>query len=143
MRKAMGLALMVLPLAACSSTAGDPTMALKAVSSLSGSTYRSVSVDGHELVHGTAIVLSFEDDRMAAQAGCNQLSGTAEVKDGTLRWVGQPIMTMMGCADDKAAQDKWLAGLLSGGMSASTAPKELILTNGDVKIHLQDDANIR
>ena len=53
--------------------------------SLDGTTYTSISVEGRELVSGTAIELSFEDDTMSVWAGCNSMFGAFEVTGTTSR----------------------------------------------------------
>lgn len=103
---------------------------------LEGSTFTSTQVQGHDLVAGTSITLTFEDGRMVATAGCNTMSGSYDVSGGTLAWTGPAASTMMGCPDDLAAQDQWISGLLTDGMSAELDESVLVLGSGDVTIRL-------
>lgn len=137
--------LMALPvLAGCSSgSSGIDVHPLDSLTAVDGSTYRSTEVTGHDLVDQTAIVLSFDGDRMSASAGCNQLSGPATATDGTLKWSDHPMSTKMACDEDKTRQDAWLSELLTGGVTAQVAPRRLILTDGDVTVDLTNDATTR
>ena len=40
---------------------------------LSGQTYEATSVEGYELVPGTALRVGFDGDNLAVRAGCNTL----------------------------------------------------------------------
>lgn len=95
---------------------------------LAGKTFESTSVSGHELVDGTTITLTFEEDRLGAYAGCNTMTGGASWEGGTLQ-VEALAQTMMACEDDLAAQDQWLLELLEDGPAVSLDGDEL--TVGD------------
>ena len=79
---------------------------------LDGSTFQSTSVEGHDLVAGSDVRLTFEDGSLSANAGCNTMSSSYDVTDGRLAWTGPPMATMMGCPDDLMNQDTWLSDLL-------------------------------
>ncbi|MGB0101006.1 MAG: META domain-containing protein [Nocardioides sp.] len=128
----------VLALGACGSGGGSDADAPTA-DDLDGTTYTSTGVSGHDLVEGTAVTLSFEGDRMAAAAGCNNQAAAYEVEGATLRWSGEAASTRMACPEDLTAQDQWLAGLLTDGMTVALDGSTLTLASGDVEMVLEAD----
>lgn len=104
---------------------------------LEAATFVSTSVDGHELVPGTEVRLSFDEDTLAVTGGCNTSFGIYTVADGVLSWEGGPAATMMACADDVAAQDQWMSDLLEAGVTATTDGADLHLASGDVRLVLE------
>jgi heat shock protein HslJ len=95
--------------------------------------YVSSAVDGHELVDGTAITLTFEADFLAVVAGCNTLNGGFSVVDGALE-VGTLASTLMACDEALSAQDTWLAGFLEAGPAVALDGDVLTLTGADATI---------
>jgi heat shock protein HslJ len=134
-------------LAACGSDAdtrsgGDPTTTVGGGGSdLAGTTFESTSVSGHELVEGTRIRLTFDDQSMGANAGCNTMSGPYSFAGGTLQWTDAPAATMMGCEADLQAQDEWLVALLTEGVEAEPDGDLLTLTSDTVTIELQAEVD--
>jgi heat shock protein HslJ len=85
------VALSALALAAC----GDddtldadetlpPVGAAPQPADLAGATFGSSAVTGYELVADSTISLSFGDDTVSADAGCNTMNGGYTITDGTL-----------------------------------------------------------
>lgn len=105
---------------------------------LDGSTYVSSDVVGHDLVAGTEVRLAFEDATMAVAAGCNTQTGPYAVTDGDLAWTQPPAATLIGCAEDRQAQDDWLGELLLDGVAATLVAGELTLEAGDVVLTLSE-----
>ena len=123
------------------STSPTPTSTpVGAVADLDGTTYESTSVEGHELVPGEAVRVSFEGDTMSVSAGCNTMFGAFELTDGTLAWSGEPASSLVGCEPELADQDAWLAELFTTGVEATTDGSTLTLTSGDVVMELADVA---
>lgn len=79
---------------------------------LDGRTFVSTGAAGYEIVPDTTISLSFADERLSANGGCNTQNGGVEVVDSQLRLTSELASTMMGCEQPLMAQDQWLAGLL-------------------------------
>ncbi len=104
--------------------------------SLDGTTYTSTSVEGRELVSGSTIELSFEDDTMSVWAGCNSMFGAFEVTGTDLAWSTEPAATMMMCEPELIEQDQWLADLLTSGVTATADGGNLTLEGDDVTIEL-------
>lgn len=137
------LALAGLVLAACGSEettdnseavdAGDvPTAAM-----LDNRKFVSTEVDGYELVDGTEITLGFEVNGIAAQAGCNTLTGSFQLDENALS-VGTMGMTMMACDEALMDQDTWLSEFLSSLPYIALDDNTLRLSNDDVTITLLD-----
>ncbi len=98
-------------------------------------TYVSTSVQGHDLVAGSKVTLTFKDGQLTANAGCNTMGGQAAVVgDGTLQ-VNSMASTEMGCAADLMAQDAWLAAFLPGA-KADVSPQAMTLSKGVVTLSL-------
>ena len=102
---------------------------------LEGRSFVSTAVEGQTLVADTTITLTFEDDRVGVTAGCNTMSGPYRVEAGTLR-ADQMISTLMGCPDNLAAQDEWVAALLTDGAAVGLEGDTLTLTGPDVTVTL-------
>ena len=140
-RAATGL-LLLLPvlLAGCGDEGRAPTYGVDPASlaDLDG-TFVSTDVEGRELVAGTEIQLTFDADAMSAMAGCNTMTGAFELDQEELAWSGTPGMTMMACEPDLAAQDEWLATLLTDGATIVSGDADLTLESGDVRIELDHE----
>jgi heat shock protein HslJ len=118
----------------------EPAPAPLSAEALEGRTFISQMVTGHDLAEGgETIRLTFEEGRMGASAGCNQMGSTYEIEGTRLSWTGEPMSTMMGCSEELMAQDDWLAKLLVGGVDATLDGPELVLVADDVTIVLLDE----
>jgi heat shock protein HslJ len=104
--------------------------------SLDGRTFLSTDVDGHDLVPGTTVRLTFEAGRIGISAGCNQMGGAYAIADGRLT-IGQMMTTEMACEEPLMAQDTWVASFL-GGAAVTLSGDTLTLRNGDVTMTLTD-----
>lgn len=98
--------LLVLPLlllaAACSSGSS---------SDLDGKTFQSIETTGFDLAEDTRITMSFSDNQITVNAGCNTLFGEITWKGSQLHTDGLAT-TEMGCAAELHDQDTLLADLL-------------------------------
>lgn len=145
------LAAATLVLAACSSGAGSspaasppPSAAASpagsgaaaTVDGLKGRTFLSTGATGHDLAPGSTIRLSFEETRIAANAGCNQMNGEFEIAEGALK-VGPMAMTEMACDQPLMDQDTWLAAFLDGA-TATLDGDTLTLTREGTTVTFQD-----
>lgn len=137
-----GVLLLGAGLAACgeddSDRATDPPAdgASLTTADLADQTFHSTSIEGHALVAKSRLTLRFDADTMAVSAGCNTMSAPYEVTDGRLAWSTEAAATMIGCPDDLAKQDTWLAGLFREGIGADLDDTDLVLTDEGVTIHL-------
>jgi heat shock protein HslJ len=114
---------------------GEPDATLADVD---GRTFLSASVDGHDLVADTVIALTFTADSISANAGCNTMSGSYTLDDGTLTVAPNMAQTAMACDADLMAQDTWLAGFLIAGADATFTNDVLTLDHDGTKIVLGD-----
>lgn len=106
---------------------------------LDGRRFLSQSIDGHVLVPGTQIRLSFDGDQIGAQAGCNSLGAAYQVRDGRLLIVGDGLTTTdMGCDPPRHAQDEWLSDLLQSTPRIDLDGDTLTLAAADATLHLLD-----
>jgi heat shock protein HslJ len=105
---------------------------------LEGRTYTSTSVSGHELASQDPIRLAFEEGRMSASAGCNTMFGPFALEGDELAWTAEPATTLMACGDALDQQDRWLAELLTAGVTAASDGRRLTLTSGELTIELAD-----
>jgi heat shock protein HslJ len=122
------------------STAG-PDAAAPTADELEGRTFLSTMVEGHDLVDGSVLRLSFDGERLAAHAGCNTMTGSYGVDAGTLAWSDTPAATMMACEDDLMAQDTWVAEVLTAGLAAQLGDGVLILSGDGVLIELEEETD--
>lgn len=127
-------------------SAPDPAGAV-AAADLDGRAFVTTAPDDvaggdHALVEGTAVRLAFDGDQMAADAGCNHLSGGYAIEGGVLR-AGTLAGTEIGCPPDLAAQDAWLAEFLAAGPSAGLDGAVLTLAADGTTVTLTDEGEAR
>ena len=120
--------------AACSS--GGAARPATTSSSLDGRTFLSTKMEGHDLVKGTTVRMTFKDGRIGISAGCNQMSGAYAIDGGRLT-IGQMAMTEMGCDPALMAQDTWVGGFVDGA-TVTLAGDTLTLAQGGVTMTLVD-----
>ena len=123
-----------LALTACSSAGG----ASGTPATIDGHTYLSTGIAGADLVPGTQVRLAFMDGSLSASAGCNIMGGTYSI-DGDRLATTQLSMTEMGCDEQRARQDEWLAGFLSSTVTLALDGATLTLTDGTVTLTLLDE----
>jgi heat shock protein HslJ len=129
-RLAAVLGALAILVAACGATPAPPT--------LDGRTFVSTGVDGHVLVPGTQIVLTFRNGTdLGASAGCNTIGGTYTLANGVLR-VQAGGMTEMGCDPDRHAQDDWLIDFLTSEPRITLLGNDLTLAKDGTTIRLLD-----
>jgi len=122
--------------ATSSPAASSPAASSPASAGLDGRTFLSTKVQGHDLVTGSTVRLTFKDRRVGLNAGCNQMTGTYDLVDGHLK-TGQMMTTEMGCEPPLMAQDTWVGAFIDGA-TAALAGDTLTLGHGDVTMTLTD-----
>lgn len=122
------------------STGGDDTSGAPTAEDLTGRSFESSEVSGYELVDGTSIVLSFDDGNIAANAGCNGMSGGFSIEDGNLV-TGELAQTMMACDQPLMDQDTWVAEFLAASPAVALDGETLTLTGSDATITLAEIAD--
>lgn len=132
------LALVGLTLSACGSDDSDdgggdaPTSA-----DLSERRFVSTDVTGHDLVEGSEITMSFLDDTVSVNAGCNTMNAGFEISDGTFT-ADQFASTMMACPDPLMEQDVWVGEFLTASPGIALAGSTLTFTGDDASITLSE-----
>lgn len=106
---------------------------------LAGHTYTSTSITGHELVAGSTVRLTFTEDAISANAGCNTMTGPATWTDGVLKVDGDKLATTaMACEGPLMDQDTWLTGFLTSDPKLSAGGGRLLLEGGGTKLVLEE-----
>lgn len=134
---ALVVSMLLLVLSGCGTadvTAGDG-------SDVDDRTFLSTEVtrdgESHALVDGSRVRISFADDQVSVQAGCNTLFGGYAVQGGVLSVNGMGG-TQMGCPPELVAQDAWLVRLLEAGPSVEVQDDTLTLTGNATVITFVD-----
>ncbi|NPC44465.1 META domain-containing protein [Nocardioides sp. zg-1230] len=104
---------------------------------LEAASFVSTSVEGRDLLPGTEVWLSFDEETLAVSGGCNTSFGAFTLDDGTLGWESDPASTMIACSEEEAEQDAWVADLLTTGVAVTTDGADLHLASGDVSLVLE------
>lgn len=104
---------------------------------LTGKTFNSTEVDGHDLVPDTTITISFGPDFLSASAGCNSINGKYTFDDGLMK-LGDGPRTLIGCPDERQKQDDWLTEVLTFGVRPYSSGEKLVLLGEDVAIHMEE-----
>jgi len=103
---------LALVLAACGDDDESTPAATLPPVELDGLAFVSESVEGQDLVDGSSISISFADGNLAANAGCNSLSGGYTI-DGDILVVDQLAQTAMACEEALMDQETWFSELLT------------------------------
>ena len=88
-----------------------------------------------QLVQGSTITVTFTEDSLSANAGCNTLRGGASI-DGDELVVSQLASTMKACEEPLMAQDQWLSTFLTSRPTIEQREDDLWLSRDDTVIHL-------
>ena len=78
----------------------------------------STEVAGHELVAGSTISLTFEEGRIAAQGGCNLLSGAWRLSPQNRLEIGRVASTQKACEPPLMAADTAMSAALAAPLQA-------------------------
>lgn len=116
-------ALIALLLAACTSGAPEGEWVV-------------TSAEGQRLVEGAEVTLSLKGSEMRVDTGCNTLTGTTSYTDQTLS-IKDAQRTLIGCDDDRVAQEEWLGEFFGGGANVALDGDEMTLTRGEVVLKLK------
>ncbi|MDZ5619892.1 META domain-containing protein [Nocardioides sp. HM23] len=116
----------------------DPTVIVEDEQvQLAGHTFVAEEVDGHDLVEGSRLSITFDQDAMSVVAGCNTLFGPYDDADGELRWSEEPASTQIGCDEALSEQDDWLRTTLTEGLEiADDDAADLVLEGDGLRIEM-------
>jgi heat shock protein HslJ len=104
---------------------------------VAGKEYVSTDVEGHDLVPDTTIRITFQDETLSANAGCNTMNGGYSFDGDTLQ-VEALAATQMACLGPVMDQDTFLSDLLTSGPTVTRDGDQLTLTSGDVTVTMLD-----
>ncbi|MFD4294538.1 META domain-containing protein [Rhodococcus sp. NPDC058505] len=131
-----GLIALTAALAACSDSSTASPESPQA--DLLGRTFVSTTVDGTPIPGGGPLTVEFvEPDRLAATAGCNRATGTADFSGGTIT-AGALATTMMACVGDVGESDAWLTEFFTANPQWSLDGDTLHLRTGAADVTLLD-----
>ena len=88
---------------------------------------------------GGSVSLTFTDDGISVNAGCNTLFGSATWTGGVISVEGETLAsTMMACSDALMDQDQLLSTFFTSDPSWTLSGNELSLTNGSITMSLTE-----
>ncbi|MCD2116954.1 MULTISPECIES: META domain-containing protein [Rhodococcus] len=103
-----------------------------------GRRYVSTEVEGQSIPGGGPLQLSFPArERVAASAGCNRFTGTADLSGGRIR-AGTLASTRMACPPPRDGADDWVRTLFAGAPRWALDGEVLTLTTGAVTVTLTE-----
>ncbi len=82
----------------------------------------------------TPITLTFTEDGISVNAGCNTLFGSAAIEDGRLTASSPLASSMMMCEEPLMLQDEWLIAFLNASPQITTSEDTLTLTTDNSSI---------
>jgi heat shock protein HslJ len=133
------LAVVVVALAACGDDDDDEssTSGASAPATLDGREFVVTGAEGHELVAGATVRISFDGGTVSVNGGCNTMNGGYEL-DGDELSVGAMSSTQMACEPELMEQDTWLSGFLTSGTTVAVDGDTMTLTGDDAVLTLTD-----
>lgn len=94
---------------------------------LTDRTWQLSTLDGAELVEGTSIDMTLEEDTVSGSAGCNSYTGPATYGDGDMTLGPDFAATLMICDDATSAQETKYLNTLAQVTNYELESEELLL----------------
>jgi heat shock protein HslJ len=129
-------AVAALTLSACGDDDDDAADAPTA-EQLDGRVFRATDTDGHDIVEGSEVTMTFTGDQLSVSTGCNNLVGGFTIEGGKLV-TADMASTMMACEEPLAAQEEWVTAFLGSSPTIELDGSELDLDSGDDSIDLSE-----
>lgn len=122
-------------LAACGddSSSGDAPSA----DDLDGRQFVATEIEGHTIVEGSEVLVSFDDGSISIQAGCNTQNSGYEIADGVLQ-VELLAATMMACEQPLMDQDQLIASIVTAEPTVELDGDELTISSADATMSLTE-----
>jgi heat shock protein HslJ len=99
---------------------------------LAGTTWRLLSIEGHDAIDGVRVTASFGEQSIAGSAGCNSYFGSAQAEGAQLK-VGVLATTKKQCEDAVMPQEQaYLAALAAASVYRIVG----------AELHVGPDANV-
>jgi heat shock protein HslJ len=92
--------------------AGEPATS----GDLAGDTFTATAAKGTEITDQTPLTLTFEEDTLSVDAGCNSISGNYRITDGDIQ--AFLASTLMGCPPREEELEVFTSELLRQGAAA-------------------------
>jgi heat shock protein HslJ len=127
---------LLLTLAACgNSTTGTSDVTFADLVALSYSS-SDIQENGSQrpLATDTPITLTFTEDGISVNAGCNTLFGSAAIEDGRLTASTPLASSMMMCEEPLMLQDEWITAFINAAPQITTSEDTLTLTTDNSSI---------
>lgn len=129
----LGLAVVAVSVTAC----GGDDDTTPSAADLDGRTFVATAIEGYTIVDGSEVVVSFADDLVLVEAGCNSQRAGYDVEDGSLV-VGELAATMMACDDVLMAQDQLVGDIMRAGPAITLDGDEMVLTTDSATVTLSE-----
>ncbi|WP_306362093.1 META domain-containing protein [Nocardia sp. CC227C] len=128
------VAALAMVVAGCSSSGDDDA---SPTATPMGRDFVSTEVEGLPIPGGGPLTLSFREDRVTANAGCNTATGPVNLDGGVLT-ADQLATTLMGCPEDRAQADAWQEGLLKSRPTWKVDGDTLVVSGNGSTVTLLD-----
>ena len=135
---------LLLTLAACgNSTSSTSDVTFQDLVALSYSS-SVIQENGYQrpLATETPITLTFTEDGISVNAGCNTIFGSATINDGRLAASSPLASSMMMCEEPLMLQDEWLTAFINASPEITTSEDTLTLTTDNSSIEFTVVENI-
>ena len=86
----------------------------------------ATDTDGHEIVAGSEVTITFSGDTLAVATGCNGLTGGYTIESGRLV-TGEMAATLMACEEPLTTQEAWIAEFVGSNPAIELDGNELEL----------------
>jgi heat shock protein HslJ len=105
---------------------------------LEGRTFAATEADGHTIVDGSRITITFSaDDMLAVETGCNTVTGGYTI-DGDVLTTGEMAQTLIACEESLSSQEQWINDLLASDPTIELDGSELELSSGENSISFEE-----
>ena len=131
-RRGLGALLLTLLIAGALAACGpaSPSVTRSAVpSTLAGTAWTAVLVDGQPTVTGTRPAASFTTDQVKGTTGCNSYGGPYQYSAGTIAF-GDLATTLVGCQGAVGAVEQRFVKALDGATTVSMDPDGRLIIDG-------------
>lgn len=102
---------------------------------LDGRQFVATEIDGYTIVDGSEVVVSFDDDTILIEAGCNTQRSGYEIADGVLQ-VELLVATMMACEQPLMDQDQLVASIVTAGPTIELDGAELVISSDETAMSM-------
>jgi len=102
-------------------------------SDLDGRAFLATETEGFTMAAGSEITISFTEDMLSVETGCNNVTGSYTIENDVLT-PGELAQTLIACDAELTAQEQWINDLLGSNPSIELDGNELELSSGENSI---------